>query len=76
MAKNYLVEEDTLLFESDLIVSFGVAYSDRTTCKSEVFANGTPVVNINIEPYSFGNVNIICDNISSYLNSERKNRVD
>ena len=45
--------------ESDLIIAFGVAFSDRTTCKSGVFANGTPVINVNIEPYKFGNVNVV-----------------
>ena len=56
---NGLDEANEILFNSDLIVAFGVAYSDRSICKSRTFANGTPVVNINIEPYRFDNVNIV-----------------
>ena len=47
------------LLSADLIVAFGVAFSDRTTCKTNMFADGTPVININIEPYKFKNVNVV-----------------
>lgn len=52
---------NNVLFESDLIVAFGVAFSDRTTCKSEMFANGVPIVNVNIEKYLCSNVNIVAE---------------
>ncbi len=50
-----------LVSQADLIIAFGVAFSDRTTCKSDVFANGTPVININIEKYRFSNINVISE---------------
>lgn len=55
---NGVFEANEALFKSDLILAFGVAFSDRTTCKSEKFANGIPVVNINFEEYLLSNVNI------------------
>lgn len=58
---NGLDEANNTLFKSDLIVAFGVAFSDRTTCKSEMFANGIPVVNVNLEKYSFENVNVVLE---------------
>ena len=48
-----------ILLQADLIVAFGVAFSDRTTCKSDVFAGGIPVINVNIEPYTLKNVNVV-----------------
>ncbi len=50
---------NSLLSKSDLIVALGVAFSDRTICKSGMFAGGTPVININTLPYTFDNVNIV-----------------
>ena len=58
---NGVEEANKILFDSDLIVALGVAYSDRTICKSEIFANNTPVVNVNIEPYKLNNVNIVLE---------------
>ncbi len=45
--------------ETDLIIALGVAFSDRTTCKTGMFAGGTPVININIDKNIHNNVNII-----------------
>lgn len=58
---NGTYEANDLLYNSDLIIAFGVAFSDRTTCKSEVFANNTPIVNVNLEPSSADNVNVVLD---------------
>lgn len=58
---NGVDEANNLLYTSDLIIALGVAFSDRTTCRSELFANGTPIININLEPCSQDNVNIILE---------------
>ncbi len=56
---NGSVYANSVLNDADLIIAFGVAFSDRTTCKSSKFANGIPVININITPYLYTNVNIV-----------------
>ncbi|MBE7704057.1 MAG: biosynthetic-type acetolactate synthase large subunit [Cyanobacteria bacterium SIG28] len=40
---------NTALNNSDLIIAFGVSFSDRTTCKRENFAQNAKIVNINIK---------------------------
>jgi len=56
---NGLDSANKRLMDADLIVAFGVAFSDRSICKSDIFANGIPVANVNIEPFSYDNVNIV-----------------
>ena len=58
---NGLNDANEILLSSDLIIALGVAFSDRTICKSGMFANGTPVVNVNIQKYSYSNVNIVLE---------------
>lgn len=64
---NGSVLANKFLNEADLILAFGVSFSDRTTCKSEDFAKQAKIVSVNTKKLLSGFELEICADASIFL---------